>query len=69
MRNIERLSLRPLRRARRETIRHHLKLVRFLRGKSPSTEYDWGCDVPAAVRPDHRGTVFVTFARGPNQMP
>ena len=33
MRNIERLSLRPLRRARRETIRHHLKLVRFLKGK------------------------------------
>lgn len=69
MRNIDRLSLRPIRRARRETIRHRLKLVRFLKGKSPSTEYDWGCDVSAAVRPDHRGTVFVTFARGPNPLP
>ena len=69
MRNIEKRSLLPLRRARRETIRHRLKLLRFLKGKSPSTEYDWGCDVPAAARPDHRGTVFITFARGPNQMP
>ena len=69
MRNIDRLSLRSLRQTRRETIRQCLKLVRLLKGKSPSTEYDWGCDVPAAMRPDHRGTVFITFARRPDQMP
>lgn len=68
MRNLDRLSLKSLRQARRETLRQRLKLVRLLKGKSPSTEYDWGCDVPAKVRPDQRGTVFVTFARRPDQL-
>jgi hypothetical protein len=68
MRNLDRLSLKSLKQARRETIRHRLKLVRLLKGKSPSTEYDWGCDVRPTVRPDHRGTVFVTFARRPDQL-
>jgi hypothetical protein len=57
MRNIDRLSLRSLRQTRRETIRQCLKLVRLLKGKSPSTEYDWGCDVPrrgASRSPRHR---------------
>jgi len=50
------------REARRKTLRRSLELYRFLKGRRPSTEYDWGCDYPRVVRPDHRNTFYVTFA-------
>lgn len=48
--------------ARRKTLRRSLELYRFFKGRRPSTEYDWGCDYPRMVRPDHRNTLYVTFA-------
>ena len=48
--------------ARRKILRQRLKLSRFLKGEAPSTEYDWGCDYPPMVRPDHNDTLFITFA-------
>jgi hypothetical protein len=48
--------------ARRKTLRQRLKLTRFLKGKTPSAEYDWGCDYPRVVRPDHNDTLFITSA-------
>ena len=49
--------------ARRKTLRQRLKLSRFLKGERPSTEYDWGCDDPLMVRPDHNDTLFITSGR------
>ena len=46
--------------ARRKTLRQRLKLSRFLKGQTPSTEYDWGCDCPLMVRPDHNDILFIT---------
>jgi hypothetical protein len=48
--------------ARRKILRQRLKLSRLLKGEAPSTEYDWGCDYPPMVRPDHTVTLFITFA-------
>lgn len=48
--------------ARRKTLRQRLKLSRFLKGEAPSAEYDWGCDDPPMVRPDHNDTLFITVA-------
>ena len=47
--------------ARRKIFRQRLKLSRFLKGEAPSTKYDWGCDYPPMVRPDHNDTLFITF--------
>ena len=46
--------------ARRKTLRQRLKVSRLLKGQAPSTEYDWGCDYPLMVRPDHNDTLFIT---------
>ena len=48
--------------ARRKTLRQRLKLSRFLKKEPPLTEYDWGCDYPLMVRPDHNDTLYITFA-------
>ena len=47
--------------ARRKTLHQRVKFSRFLKGETPSTEYDWGCDYPLMVRPDHNDTLFITF--------
>jgi hypothetical protein len=47
--------------ARRKTLRRSLDLYRVLKGHKRSTEYDWGCDYPRMVRPDHKNTLYVTF--------
>jgi len=46
--------------ARRKTWRQRLKVSRLLKGQAPSTEYDWGCDYPLMVRPDHNDILFIT---------
>ena len=45
---------------RRKTLRQRLKLSRLLKGQKPSTEYDWGCDYPRVVRPDHNDILYIT---------
>ena len=45
----------------RKTLHQRLKFSRLLKGETPSTEYDWGCDYPLMVRPDHNDTLFITF--------
>jgi hypothetical protein len=47
----------------RRKLRQRLKLFGFLKGRKPSTEYDWGCDYPRMVRPDHNDTLYITFAQ------
>ena len=67
MSNIGKKLFGAAREARRKTVRQRLRLVRVLKGKTPSTEYDWGCDDPLRVRPDHNDTLFITFADRRNQ--
>ena len=67
MSNIGKTLFGAARKARRKTLRQRLQLVRVLKGKAPSTEYDWGCDFPPMVRPDHNDTLFITFADRRNQ--
>ena len=67
MSNIGRTLFVAAREARRKTLRQRLKLVRVLKGKAPSNEYDWGCDDPRMLRPDHNDTLFITFADRRNQ--
>jgi hypothetical protein len=62
MSNIGKKLFGAAREARRKTVRQRLKLVRVLKGKAPSTEYNWGCDYPPVVRRDHNDTLFITFA-------
>jgi hypothetical protein len=54
--------LEAARERRRKTLRQRLKLFRVLKGRKPSTEYDWGCDDPRMVRPDPNVTLYITFA-------
>ena len=49
--------------ARRKTLRQRLKLSKFLKREAPSAEYDWGCDYPRVLRPDHNDTLFITSAK------
>jgi hypothetical protein len=67
MSNIGKTLFVTARDARRKTLRQRLKLVRVLKGKAPSNEYDWGCDNPRMRRPDHNDTLLITFADRPNR--
>ena len=69
MSNVGKKLMGAAKEARRKTLRQRLKLFRFLKGQTRSTEYDWGCDYPRVVRPDHNDILFITNPTSNDQKP